>query len=129
MDTHVMGSNGQGEEKRQQDKRSDHRHTLALDTEIHFNELSLNGMFRCRTSNIGLQGAFIPAKNLPITTNTEIDLVFHARTRPVPKHYRLSAKLVRLEDKGAAMVFCSSSKEQLRDFRRFLFKAKVAARK
>lgn len=129
MNNRVVGNNGQGGEKRQQDKRSDHRHTLELDTEIHFNEQSLNGMFRCRTSNIGLQGAFISAKDLPITTKTEIDLVFHARTRPVPKRYRMSAKLVRLDEGGAAMAFCSGNQDQLQDFRRFLFKAKVAARK
>jgi hypothetical protein len=146
MDTRVLDKNGRSKEshlrlavdgsaiqeaplKQIQDKRTDHRHTLELDTEVHFRENSLNGMFRCRTSNIGLQGAFFPAQNLPITDNTEINLVFHARTRSRPKFYRLSAKLVRLQDNGAALVFCPDDEEQGRDFRRFLLKAKIAARK
>jgi len=79
------------------DKRADHRHTLELDTEVHFREQALKGMFRCCTSNIGLRGAFIPAKNLPITDKTEIDLVFLARTKPKVKQYRLCAILVRLQ--------------------------------
>lgn len=146
MDTRVVDKNGRAKKKhlhlavdgagtemtsskQVQDKRSDHRHTLELDTEVHFREKSLNGMFRCRTSNIGLQGAFFPAQNLPITDNTEINLVFHARTRSQPKYYRLSAKLVRLQENGAALVFCPGDEEQGREFRRFLLKAKIAARK
>jgi len=115
--------------KQAQDKRSDHRHTLELDTEVHFQEKSLNGMFRCRTSNIGLQGAFFPAQDLPISDKTEIDLVFHARTRSQPIYYRLGAKLVRLQDNGVALVFRPGDEEQGRDFRHFLLRAKIAARK
>lgn len=115
--------------KQAQDKRAEHRHTLELDTEVHFREKSLNGMFRCRSSNIGLQGAFFPAQNLPITDKTEIDLVFHARTRTQPIYYRLGAKLVRLQDHGVALVFCPGDEEQGRDFRHFLLRAKIAARK
>ena len=127
MSTEATGGNKRGAKEFQHDKRADHRHSLELDTEIHFREQALNGMFRCCTSNIGLQGAFFPAKNLPITDKTEIDLVFYSRTKP--KQYRLCAKLVRIQGDGAAVVFCPSDEEQVQDFRRFLFKAKVAARK
>jgi len=129
MSTQSMGSNKRGAKKPQHDKRADHRHTLELDTEVHFHEQALNGMFRCCTSNIGLRGAFFSAKNLPITDKTEIDLVFFARTRPQAKQYRLCAKLVRMQGDGAAVAFCPNDEEQVQDFRRFLFKAKVAARK
>lgn len=129
MDLQVEGSKGRVGKKSTGDKRSCHRHTLALETEIHFREQSLNGMFRCVTSNIGLLGAFLPAEHLPITSNTEIDVVLHARTRPQTKQYRLHAKLVRMQDDGAAVAFCPKNEDQIRDFRRFLLKAKVAARK
>lgn len=129
MDIQASDGKSRMTKSHQCDKRSDHRHTLELDTEVHFRERSLKGMFRCCTSNIGLRGAFFTAKNLPITSNTEIDLVFHARTRPQPKCYRLCAKVVRLQDNGAALIFFPDNEDQVRDFRRFLLKAKVAARK
>lgn len=129
MDAQVSDSHKRATKKPLHEKRADHRHTLKLDTEVHFREQELDGMFRCCTSNIGLQGAFFPAKNLPITHKTEIDLVFHSRTKPKAKQYRLCAKIVRLQDDGAAMVFYSQDEAQAQDFRRFLFKAKVAARK
>ncbi len=111
------------------DKRADHRHTLELDTEVHFQEQYLDGMFRCRTSNIGVHGVFLFAEDLPITQQTKVELVFFARTRPVPKHYRVCAKVVRVEDNGAALVFCPKNEKQVQNFRHFLLKAKIAARK
>ena len=135
MDIQATGNIKRDAKKSQHDKRSDFRHTLELDTEIHFREQALKGMFRCCTSNIGLQGAFFSAKNLPITDKTEIDLVFSARTKssartkPIVNEYRLPAKLVRIQGDGAAVVFCTSDEGERQDFRRFLFKAKVAARK
>lgn len=110
------------------DKRVAHRHTLALDTEVHFHEPFVKGVFRCRTSNIGLQGAFLPAENMPITSKTDVELVFYARTRSKPKHYCINAKVVRTAADGAALVFCPDDEKQVQDFRRFLFKAKVASR-
>ncbi len=51
---------GREKEKQNTEKREDHRHTLALDTEVHFSEQNVEGMFRCRTKDIGLHGAFLP---------------------------------------------------------------------
>ena len=127
MGTETTGGNNRGVKEFQRDQRTDHRHSLELDAEVHFREQALKGMFRCCTSNIGLHGAFLPAKNLPITDKTEIDLVFFSRAKP--KQYRLCAKLVRIQGDGAAVVFCPNDEDQVQDFRRFLFKAKVAARK
>ena len=109
------------------EKRADHRHTLQLESEIHFRERALKGMFRCSTSNVGLRGAFFMAENLPIVHQNEIDVVFHAKSEP--EHYRVCAKLVRLQEGGGAVVFCHASEDHKTEFRRFLFKAKVAANK
>jgi len=111
------------------EKRVDDRHPLELDTEVHFQEQFLTGMFRCRTSNIGLHGVYLPAKNLPINDKTSIDLVFLARTHPEPQQFRLSAKLIRLEKEGAALSFSPTDEKQAQNFRRFLLHAKVAASK
>jgi len=113
---------------RAEDKRMTHRHTLALDTEVHFHEQYVQGMFRCRTGNIGLHGVFLPSEKMPITCKTDIELVFHAHTRPDSKQYRISAKVVRTAVDGAALAFCPEDERQMQDFRRFLLKAKVASR-
>ena len=119
---------GREKEKQNTEKREDHRHTLALDTEVHFSEQNVEGMFRCRTKDIGLHGAFLPSKVMPIDSKTDVELVFQAPTHPVPKQYRLQAQVVRTSDNGAGLVFSRLDHDQQQDFRRFLFKAKVAAR-
>jgi len=113
----------QGKEQRQT-----HRHTLALDTEVHFREQFVKGMFRCRTSNIGLGGVFLPSESMPITNKTDIELVFRAHTQPREKQYSISAKVVRSTEEGAALAFCPKDEQQIQGFRHFLLKAKVASR-
>lgn len=110
------------------DKRLVHRHTLALDTEVHFHEQFVKGMFRCRTSNIGLNGVFLPSDKMPITRKTDIELVFRAEAQPKSKQYSISAKVVRNATDGAALVFCPENEQQIQGLRRFLLKAKVANR-
>lgn len=117
------------EEKQQlAEKRGDFRHTLALETEVHFHEQDIAGMFRCRTKNIGLNGAYIPSKAMPINSDMDVELVFVARSHVTPKRYRLKAQVVRSTDHGAGLVFPKLSGDEQQDFRRFLFRAKVAAR-
>lgn len=115
-------------QSRSADKRLAHRHTLALDTEVHFHEQFVKGMFRCRTSNIGLKGAFLPAENMPLTRKTDVELVFHARAQSQINRYTMTAKVVRTSKKGAALKFSPDDEKQVEDFRRFLLKAKVASR-
>ncbi|HHI92969.1 MAG TPA: PilZ domain-containing protein [Gammaproteobacteria bacterium] len=117
-------ANGSGAE----DKRRTDRHTLALDTEVHFHEQSVKGMFRCRTGNIGLDGVFLPSEQMPIISKTNIELVFHAHAQPDSKQYRIAAKVVRTAADGAALVFCPEDDQQVQGLRHFLLKAKVASR-
>ena len=111
-----------------EEKRSEHRHTLRLATEVHFNERPLEGMFRCQTENIGLFGAFLPADDLPLARKADVELVFHAVTKPNPKQYRLQAEVVRTADGGAGLRFADLDPQELKQFRRFLLEAKIAAR-
>jgi hypothetical protein len=110
------------------EKRTEHRHTLALDAEVHFCERPLEGMFRCRTQNIGLGGAFLPADHMPLGRAADVELVLHASTRPDPKRYHIQARVVRTVDNGAGLCFSALDSRELKRFRRFLLEAKVAAR-
>ena len=115
-------------EKQLAEKRDDFRHTLALETEVHFHEQDIAGMFRCRTRNIGLNGVYLPSKSMPISSKMDVELVFVAHSRSTPKRFRLKAQVVRSTDNGAGLVFPKLNNDQQTDFRRFLFRAKVAAR-
>lgn len=131
-----MGSKKKGQTKgarppsqtQVEEKRLEHRHTLVLETEVHFHEQFVKGMFRCRTSNIGIDGVFLPSDKMPITRITNIELVFRDSTKLRPKKYRIAAKVVRNSAEGAALVFCPKDEKQVQEFRRFLLKAKVANR-
>lgn len=111
-----------------QDQRRAYRHTLALDTEVHCRESSLQGMFRCRTENIGMGGAFLPAGDMLLEKAVDVELVFHVATTPVPMEYRIRAQVVRTSEAGAGVSFPPLDRERQRQFRRFLLEAKVAAR-
>ncbi len=111
-----------------QDQRKAYRHTLALDTEVHCHESSLLGMFRCRTENIGMGGAFLAAGELLLEKAADVELVFHVPATPTPKEYRIQAQVVRTSAAGAGLSFPPLDRERQRQFRRFLLEAKVAAR-
>jgi len=114
------------------DKRKAHRHTLTLETEVHFVEQEVLGMFRCHTQNIGLNGAFLPSGVLPVESSMLVEVVFKSVINPrVARHhreYRLQAQVVHSSEVGAGLEFKMLDREHMKDFRRFLFKAKVAAR-
>ncbi len=110
------------------EKRVDFRHTLALETEVHFHEQNVAGMFRCRSKNIGLNGVYLPTRATPISSDMHVELVFLVNSQSTPKRYRLKAQVVRSSDGGAALAFPKLNNDQQQDFRRFLFRAKVASR-
>jgi len=110
------------------EKRREHRHTLHLATEVHFKEPRLEGMFRCRTENIGLTGALLPADDLPLVQKADVELVFQAVTKPVPTQYHVQAEVVRTGAGGAGLRFKPLDPQELKQFRRFLLEAKIAAR-
>ena len=111
-----------------QDQRKAYRHTLALDTEVHCHESSLQAMFRCRTENIGMGGTFLPASELLLEKAVDVELVFHLPVNPTPREYRIQAQVVRTSDAGAGLSFPPLDRERQQQFRRFLLEAKVAAR-
>ena len=114
------------------EKREAHRHTLSLDAEVHYVEQEVEGMFRCRTQNIGLSGAFLPLIVLPVESGMFVEVVFKSKIKlKAHRHhreYRIQAQVVHTSDAGAGLQFKVLDLEHLQDFQRFLFKAKMAAR-
>lgn len=112
----------------QEEQRKTDRHGLSLNTEVHYSETELHGMFRCRTQNIGLGGAFIAAAGLPLDSGTAVELVLNAEPAPSRDTFRVQARVVRVTDDGVGLSFNDLSPEDSRVFRRFLLQAKVARR-
>jgi c-di-GMP-binding flagellar brake protein YcgR len=112
----------------EREKRREHRHTLRLTTEVHLNEQPLEGMFRCRTENIGLTGAFLPSDDLPLVQKSDVELVLHAVTKSAPTQYHIHAEVVRTTNGGAGLRFTQLDPQEQKKFRRFLLEAKIAAR-
>ena len=111
------------------EKRVDFRHTLAMETEVHFHEQYIAGMFRCRCKNIGLNDVYLPSKAMSIRSEMDVELVFVANSHTTPNECRAKAQVVRSSDNGEGLVFPTLDKNQQNDIRRFLFRAKVAARR
>lgn len=114
------------------EKRTAHRHTLVLDTEVHCVDQEVVGMFRCRTQNICLNGAFLPSSILPVESGMFVEVVFKSKIKAKAhdrhRKYRLQAQIIHNSNEGAGLVFKMLNSEHLQDFRRFLYKAKLAAR-
>ncbi|NOX75428.1 MAG: PilZ domain-containing protein [Gammaproteobacteria bacterium] len=107
------------------EKRSEYRYTLALDTEVHFREQFVEGMFRCRTRDIGLGGIFLPSDALPIVKKTDIELLFLVQSQPLLQPHRVRAEVVRINGEGAALSFSGLTDAQRKKLRRFLLRAKI----
>jgi len=60
---------------------------------------------KCRLRHISVDGAFIETKNFPLTKGTNLELVLKIRRGGKPRHCRLPAEVIRVEDDGAALMF------------------------
>ncbi len=60
---------------------------------------------KCRLRHISVDGAFVETKNFPLTKGTNLELVLKIRRGGKPRHCRLPAEVIRVEDDGAALMF------------------------
>ena len=60
---------------------------------------------KCRLQDISVDGAFLETKNFPLTKGTNLELVLKIRRGGNPTRCRLPAKVIRVEENGAAVVF------------------------
>ncbi len=60
---------------------------------------------KCRLRHISVDGAFVETKNFPLTKGTNLELVLKIRSGGKPRHCRLPAEVIRVEDDGAALMF------------------------
>ena len=63
------------------------------------------GLAKCQLCDISLEGAFIETGTLRLSRNAEVDLVLKIRSGKRTKHCRVPARVARVTQDGAALVF------------------------
>jgi len=66
---------------------------------------------KCRLRDISVDGAFLETKNLALAEGTKLDLVLRIRREGKTVACPLPAKVVRVEEDGAALMFGDVNEE------------------
>lgn len=107
-------------------ERSQDRHTLSIHMEVFRGAKGKEPLFRCRTRNIGLGGVMIRNRGLQLRKGSKLKLLLKATCRSGKKEMPVDATVVWKTPTAIGMKFSPSSESEQKDFKRFLFEAKVA---
>ena len=69
---------------------------------------------KCTLQDISLDGAYIKTKNFTLPNHTNLEVVLKIRRGGKPRHCRLPAKVVRVEEDGVAVMFGDLDEERCR---------------
>ena len=105
--------------------RKQDRHTLSLHMEVFRKAADKEPMFKCRTRNIGFGGIMIRNSGLSLRKGSRLKLLLKATCRSTLIQFQMHAKIVWKTADAIGLEFCPTKTSKRRDFRRFLFKAKV----
>ena len=72
------------------------------------------GMARCKLRDISLEGAFVVTGKRILEPDDSVELVLKVRTGKHSQHCRVPAKVARVSDEGAALVFDEPDEELYR---------------
>ncbi len=72
------------------------------------------GMSRCRLRDISLEGAFVETGRPILDQDERVELVLKVRAGDHSHHCRVPAKVARVSDEGAALVFDDPDEELYR---------------
>jgi hypothetical protein len=84
------------------DRRMGPRRWAHVTAMINHNRL---GMARCRLRDISLEGAFVEIGKRILEQDDIVELVLKVRAGAHHRHCRVPAKVARVSDEGAALVF------------------------
>jgi hypothetical protein len=108
-------------------KRDDYRHTLSLHMEVYRGTKTTDPIFKCRTRNLGLGGAMIRNRGYKLRKGSRLKLLLKASCRSVRKQYAIEGKVVWKTPSAIGVQFFPEKGGELREFRKFLFEAKVSS--
>ena len=86
------------------DRRAHSRRLARVDVEVMLTHADLE-LTKCSLQDISSDGAFVETTNFALSKGTSVDVVFRFRREGRLTHCRPSAKVVRVEADGAALMF------------------------
>ncbi|MFQ5936414.1 MAG: PilZ domain-containing protein [Acidiferrobacterales bacterium] len=63
------------------------------------------GLIKCKLRDLSLDGAFIETEEFSLPKSIDVDLVLKIRSGDKTMHCRVPAKVARVDEEGAALVF------------------------
>lgn len=105
--------------------RAQHRHTLSLHMEVYRKAGDKEPLFKCRTRNIGFGGTMIRNRGLTLRKGAKLKLLLKATYRSVQKMFELDAKVIWKTTSAVGLEFYPIKISKHKEFKRFLFEAKV----
>jgi hypothetical protein len=63
------------------------------------------GLTRCKLRDIGVDGAFVETEGFALSRGATVDLVLKVRSGEKTRHHRVEARVTRVSESGAALVF------------------------
>ncbi len=107
--------------------RAQDRHTLSLHMEVYRKTADKEPMFKCRTRNIGFGGIMIRNRGLNLRKGSRLKLLLKADCRSVRKQFEMDAKVIWKTSTAIGLEFSPIQTSKSKEFRRFLFEAKVGS--
>jgi len=109
------------------DIRAEHRHTLSLHMEVFRKSSDKEPLFKCRTRNIGFGGTMIRNRGINLRKGARIKILLKATCRSARKEFEMDAKVLWKTSTAIGFEFYPTKISKQKEFKRFLFEAKVGA--
>ena len=107
--------------------RAQDRHTLSLHMEVYRKAADKEPMFKCRTRNIGFGGIMIRNRGLSLRKGSRLKILLKADCRSIRKQFEMDAKVIWKTSTAIGLEFSPIQTSKSKEFRRFLFEAKVGS--
>ncbi|MDH5784490.1 MAG: PilZ domain-containing protein [Chromatiales bacterium] len=112
----------------EKEQREQYRYSIGIHTEVYRKANDSEPLFVCKVKNIGLTGVNIPNKEDSLRKGNRITLRLITSGVRDRKEFTLDAKVTWKSDTQFGLAFYPMDKEELNEFNKFLFIAKVALR-
>ena len=109
------------------DSRAQNRHTLSIHMEVFRKANDKEPLFKCRTRNIGFGGTMIRTRGIKLRKGARLKLLLKASCRLAQKQFEMDAKVLWSSPTAIGFEFYPTKISKQKEFKRFLFEAKVGA--
>lgn len=94
------------------------RQPVVLEVAVHNHEQSV---VRGKTHDISIGGMFVEAHPLDLSLNDQVNVAFNLEKDGVINHHYLPARVIRLTDKGAGLMFSDFSPTTVNALKELLY--------